>query len=250
MRKLPSKGPIPDYLRNFCRENPDCKDWDSFRNNNPKLYQKLKRTFFSQQSFLCAYCEEKIPEDELFKQRIEHFHPKSDRSVENNWTLDWNNMLGVCLGGSKEYPIELHCDASKEQNLTHDTYEGFMLNPLNMPEECLFIVDRSTGKLLVDENTCLRVTIANNHFSTVKELVDNTIKILNLNCDRLNEKRKKVIAEYEKMRKELRQKHFKGSIRTGTEIARRWFEHNIPSFFTTRRFLLGSYAEKYIVSAD
>jgi len=244
MRKLPSKGPIPDCLRNFCRENPGCKDWDSFRDNNPDSYRELKRAIFTQQSFLCSYCEENLPEDDSSKQRIEHFHPKSDQTAENNWTFDWNNMLGVCLGGSREHPIELHCDASKERNVTTDTCEGFMLNPLNMPEECLFMVDRSTGKLLADENICLRTTVANNHFSTVRELVDNTIKILNLNCDRLNKKRKKVIAEYEKMRKDLRLKHFKGSIRT--EIARRWFEHNIPSFFTTRRFLLGQFAEQFI----
>lgn len=243
MHKLSPKEPIPEVLRNFCRDNPDCRDWDRFYNNHRDSYRELKRIIFSNQNYLCAYCEDHLKEDEHSTQRIEHFHPKEDVSTEHNWAFDWNNMVGVCMGGTQEHPTrELHCDARKEQTVTPETCDGFLLNPLSMPVSCLFDIDRMTGKLRANETACESAHVICNHFASVKELVENTIFVLNLNCDKLNQKRLKVISEYERLRKNLRRNaSTKSSVRK--EIAKRWFSFSHLSFFTTRRILLGEYAE-------
>lgn len=246
MHKLSPKGPIPEVLRNFCRDNPDCRNWDHFYDNHRDPYRELKRIIFSNQNYLCAYCEDLVQAEELSTQRIEHFHPKEDTSTDHNWTFDWNNMIGVCMGGSQDHPTrDLHCDAKKEQTVTPDTCDGFLLNPLDMPTACLFDIDRRDGKLRANETACASVNVDCNHFSSVRELVENTIEVLNLNCDKLNQKRLKVIREYDRLRKNLRRDaSTKSSVRS--EIAKRWFSFSHYSFFTTRRILLGTYAEEIL----
>ena len=244
MHKL-SKGPIPKELRDFCRANPTCRDWNSFYSNYHDSYKVLKKQIFTEQNFLCAYCEEQLAETENTKQRIEHFHPKEDKSSERNWAFDWSNMIGVCTGGSQERPTVLHCDAKKEQNVAYDLCEGFLLNPLDMPAACLFSINRATGELQANTRKCQTVFVCHNKFQTVAELVENTIKVLNLNCDKLNKKRLVVIREFERLRKSLRQNSSTtSSVRS--KIAERWFSSSPPSFFTTRRILLGEYAEQIL----
>lgn len=258
MHRLPPKGPIPNELQTFCRDNPVCNKWDVFYNNYSESYKRLKLIILSQQGGLCAYCEEKLPQNEPSLQRVEHFHPKEDVSSTHNWAFDWNNMIVTCHGGSREDDghtdssqkkakrnTELHCDASKEQYITPERCEGYLLNPLTMPVECLFSLDRRTGELQPNDDACRTVTVQDNHFDSVPELVRSTIEILNLNCNRLNEKRRKVIQEFERQRKSLRQNSTTTtSIRES--IAMKWFGNNIPSFYTTRRILLGKYAENVI----
>ena len=248
MHRLPPKGPIPTELKSFCRRNPTCNDWNTFYNNFHNSYETLKDKICSQQGNVCAYCEEQLPQEKPSQQRIEHFHPKEDKSSRHNWAFDWMNMLVTCHGGSRknsQQPTVLHCDASKEQNVTATTCDGYLLNPLTMPSECLFTLNRVTGELQPNEDTCKNTTIPNNHYGSVVELVKETIRILNLNCDRLNEKRKKVIKEFEKERTEMRRNPKTCSSIRDT-IAKKWFMSKTPSFFTTRRILLGKYAEQYI----
>ena len=253
MHRLPPKGPVPDCLHNFCRDNPSCRDWDSFYKNHSDSYGELKRIIFEQQQYLCAYCEEKLSESDRSLQRIEHFHPKSHNDPDHNWTFDWENMLGCCMGGTKagqdSNPPELclHCDAHKETCSTDNYFEGDLLNPLTMPMECLFKIDHATGELSPNEETCARVSVPYNNYSSVSQLVDATIRILNLNCKSLKDKRRLVINEFERVRQSKRQnpRANKKSIRT--EIARQWFEGKIQSFYTTRRILLGAYAEQFIL---
>ena len=256
MHRLPPKGEAPGYLLVFCRDNPQCKDWDFFRNNYPTTYGKLKKLVFEQQEYLCAYCEDKLPAADKSSLRIEHFHPKSHDDSEHNWTFDWENMLGCCMGGSTDrIPADsdekkastLHCDAHKETCKTQNYFNGDLLNPLTMPFECLFDIDRATGELKPNETMCAKVSVPNNIYGSVSQLVSATIRILNLNCTSLNEKRLLVIGEFERKRRLKRQnpRANKKSIRT--EIAREWFEGRSPSFYTTRRILLGDYAEQFIL---
>ena len=78
---------------------------------------------------------------------------------------------------------------------------------------------------------------------TLGELVDQTIKIFNLNCQRLCDERLEVLKHYNqqiaKGRKVNNQNIFE-------QLAARWFGKQWPSFFTTRRALLGQHAERYL----
>lgn len=253
MHRLSPKGPMPDCLCNFLRNNPTCHEWDSFYDNCHESYVELKKTIFEQQSYFCAYCEKKISPDEGFAQRIEHFHPKSHNDPSHNWTFDWMNMLGCCMGGTNAFGAhvlvsELHCDAYKElcTSETKTYFKGDLLNPLTMPQQCLFDIDCATGRLKPNDAVCSAVVVPDNNFASVSELVNKTIYFLNLNCPALNRDRRAVIKEFERLRKSMRQnpKANKTSIRTA--IARRWFEGKGSEFFTTKRILLGNYAESFI----
>jgi len=229
-----TKNNQPGELVKFQRENREQynrRDWDFFYNNCPASYDSVKDQIFKDQHRLCAYCEELI--DETGKQRIEHFHPKSDGTKGTNWCFDWDNMLGVCLGGSQEdiHPKQLHCDAVKGNKI----YDGEILNPLDMPKDCLFEIERTTGKLKANSEICKKASVKDNRFGSVEKLVENTIQVLNLNCDTLIKKRMQVIKEFERLRTDLRRKGIAVSARE--EIVKRWFSKKAPSFFTTRRIL-------------
>lgn len=160
------------------QENPSG-DWRTLKNENRDLYEKIRSQCIEDQGCLCGFCEIQLPDTPMGR-RVEHFHPKSDKSPDHNWALDWNNMLAVCLGGCNQ-------------------------------------------------------------------LVENTIRVLNLNCDRLNEERRKVLFSIEHEKKKARKRNQRPSTFLSS-LAERYFSEKWPRFFTTRRILLGKYAEDYLQS--
>ncbi len=71
-------------------------DWDNdLRNHHAgQDYKEIKNVIFSDQGYLCAYCETKLSEHSSHQQRIEHFHPKSDNThPTKNWALAWDRVL-------------------------------------------------------------------------------------------------------------------------------------------------------------
>ena len=115
MKKI-CKSTEPPELTGFREEHPKAT-WEEFKNTGPAT--EIKSIVFHDQGHLCAFCETKLAADKTHHQRIEHFHPKSDDSNPNhNWTLDWDNMIGVCKGGSNQHnyptPENLSCDAYKD----------------------------------------------------------------------------------------------------------------------------------------
>ena len=159
MKKI-NKTPGPNPLTVYAEANPDGNWDDGFRNHNGgEDYQVVRRLILEDQGGLRAYCETGLKELPPHKQRVEHFHPKSDTSNPGkNWALDWENILGVCVGGD---------DSDKE---THP-----------LPQ--------------------------------------------NLSCDSRKNNDKQCFSK----------------------MAKRWFREKWPSFFTTRRILLGKHAETYLV---
>lgn len=256
MKKI-NKTPGPNLLTKFADSNPD-DSWDTdFKNHNSgKDYQTIRDQILNDQGGLCAYCEIEIRNVPAHKQRVEHFHAKSDKNNPNiNWGLDWNNLLGVCIGGDDadptKYPLpaNLSCDSYKNHLVTKrkldQACEGYLLNPLQiLCSPCLFDFDMRTGELKVNEEACKQITNDDISNKTV-ELIENTINILNLNCDRLKENRRRVLFQLEKDKKEMRtlNKSFSDFM---SDKTKQWFSNKWPSFFTTRRILLGQHAEVYL----
>jgi len=218
--------------------------WDNFYiHNKSKLYKRLKKQIFEDQGKICAYCEVKVHN----KQRIEHINDKSNSTSTNNLHLDWNNLVGVCFGGSSPksilYPTpeNLSCDSYKEhKSISHKEF----LNPLEIKAfPNLFQFEKKTGKLKANIENCKLVVIPNNSYLTTEKLVHNTIINLNLNCDRLMTDRDKIFREYNK---EIKKARISNNKNIKTELAYKWFSQKYPSFFTTRRILLGKYAEDYL----
>ncbi|HEW98157.1 MAG: TIGR02646 family protein [Candidatus Parabeggiatoa sp. nov. 3] len=259
MKKI-NKTPGPNALTHFAANNPTARWEPDFKDENGgDDYHAIRQQIFDDQAGLCAYCETKVDNLPINKQRIEHFHSKSDDSNSSqNWGLDWNNIIGVCIGGedadkSKHpRPANLSCDAHKNHLISKEHLsaqcEGYLLNPLNISATpCLFNLDKRTGELLPNDTVCQQVAGIENNFSSVRKLVEETIKALNINCDRLKDQRLAVRNEYNRQVKAARKKKDREVF---TRMAVQWFQNKWPSFFTTRRLLLGQYAEAYLETID
>jgi uncharacterized protein (TIGR02646 family) len=211
----------------------------------------------SDQYGLCAYCEQKVSVDDPRHCRVEHFHPKSDHS--KNWRTDWQNMLAVCDGGSaasqeerkcRPLPDNLSCDAYKDRMIQTGTLpadcEGWLLNPLYLPAfPNLFALDKGRGHLETEAAACSAVVIDGNKHSSTAELVANTIRVLNLNCERLAERRRLLVVNIDQNKKELRQKGIR-PVDMPERLVNRYFHEKWPEFFTALRCCLGEAVEKHL----
>jgi uncharacterized protein (TIGR02646 family) len=259
------KGVEPRTLIHFKNAVP-TGTWEQMKDDpyyqGRQAYQDCRSQCIADQGGICAYCEIGIHDNDPLKCRVEHFHPKSDITTTHNWALDWQNMFGVCNGGSNPYisdpryhkePISknLSCDAYKDRMITEGKLpqqcEGLILNPLQLEAfPSLFRIDKMTGFLHPDSAHCSALPpIPNNQHATIESLVQHTIDMLNLNCDRLAEARKKIIFSIEHDKKTQRDRGF--SAQTGlNNLAQKYFQTHWRNFFTTIRLCIGPIAENYL----
>lgn len=265
MKTLLKSAP-PNELTRFAAAFP-TDDWDhDFRNysaapNQPGHdYREIKKRLIEDQGGLCAYCEKRIAGLSADLQKVEHLHPKSDKSNPAiNWGLMWANIVAVCTGGEHDdkslhpLPRNLSCDSHKNHWLSKtartsrlDAMLAALINPLQLaPFPCLFDFDKADGRLLPNEDVCAQVDAAAGLApGTTREGLTITIETaLNLNCDRLRTERKLVLNEYNRAVAEARRRN---DVDFKAKLAERWFRNRWPSYFTTRRILLGRAAEAYL----
>lgn len=259
------KSDPPQELVDFTQNNPNAS-WEAMCNDafgGLDAARMCRDQAILDQNGLCAYCEMEVSSDKPRNRRIEHFHPKSDVTESHNWSLDWINMLAVCDGGSESsheikvthpLPENLSCDAHKDR-LTQNkelplSCEGYILNPLKIPPfPNLFAFNKGTGHLKPDDTACSNVKLPECVFNSTTELVNNTITVLNLNCERLAEKRRRIVVDIDRNKKRLRDR---GVPLTDApkKLLERYFSTKWPEFFTTLRCCLGDAAEEYLVSID
>lgn len=95
----------------------------------------IRKALLKEQGYLCAYCMKRISEENM---TIEHYDAQSEISEKD--ALDYNNMLGVCLGnrGSK-----------RKENLTCDAHRGNEVLTVNPFEKATidFIKYDNEGKI-------------------------------------------------------------------------------------------------------
>jgi uncharacterized protein (TIGR02646 family) len=244
-----SKSPPPNPLTDFYSSNPKG-NWNDFRDHS-NSYDRTKEIIFKDQDGLCGYCEDYLLELDKTKRQIEHFHDKSDKDLTiTNWALDWNNVFGVCKGGSDQgethpTPRNLSCDAYKDHYLKSPYTEGVYINPLDAPYAPFFEFDKATGRL--EPNIVICDTLNSylpNNYGNFFELVEKTIEILNLNCDRLTSNRLKVLHEYNRLIGRARKTNNKDMVKN---LPEHWLRNKSLPFFTVRRCLLGSQAEEYLI---
>ena len=232
----------------------DCKPvaWNDLRcYQSGILYESVRNRLFQDQNWLCAYCESKISDCKSNKhnQRVEHFHSKSDQSnVRYDITFDWNNLIGVCLGGTEykvkglfEMPENESCDVHKEtieskSVINSKNWHGVVLFPPNIPAEVYFFdFELSTGKIVPNVTVCNKAIIEPNKFKTTLQLVQNTIDVFNLNCRRLNEARREILYERERI---INRAKSTNNINMLKFIFSKWLNDPSLMYTTTRRALL------------
>ena len=148
----------------------------------------------------------------------------------------------------------LSCDAHKDRMIQSgklaEHCEGWILNPIQLQASpCLFKLEKSTGKLRPDPETCaVSPAWPGNQHLNLQTLVQHTIDMLNLNCDRLSEARRRIIWDIESNKKKQRLRGY--SPEQGLRnLAEHFLRKEWPEFFTTIRLCLGRSAEIYLAAA-
>lgn len=254
----------PTLLTRFRRAAPQST-WQNMKDDanfgGPAAYKECRKQVLAAQGGICAYCEIDISDNDPLKCRVEHFHPKSDISPAHNWALDWNNLLGVCAGGSyksgsapyTQEPLaqNLSCDAYKDQMIQSgklsEQCEGWILNPIELvASPSLFQIDKSTGKLVPNSSHCAAAPAwPSNKHADIEALVQHTINMLNLNCDRLCQARIVLIRDIERNKKKQRDQGFSAAEGLNN-LATYYLKRRWPGFFTTIRICLGVSAETHL----
>lgn len=254
----------PASLQAYRQKQP-AASWDDLKNDalcgGKQAYNDIRVQTHHDQRGLCAYCEIDIRDNNSLKSLIEHFHPKSDKTMPPNWALAWDNMLAVCKGGTYEHnaaphymePLKenLSCDAHKDRLIQQaqlgKACEGWLLNPLLLPiRPSLFVINKFNGELGACEAQCKKADPwPQNQYADIKTLVEKTIAVLNLNCPRLCAARRSVIHDIERNKKKERL-----AGRTPeqglTALTQRYLRTPWPRFFTTICLCLGSAADDYL----
>ncbi|MBB3118691.1 retron system putative HNH endonuclease [Pseudoduganella violacea] len=240
--------------------------WEAMRNDpyfgGMAAYENVRAQVLLDQGGICAYCEVDISAHDPLKQcRVEHFHPKSDISAAHNWALDWQNLLAVCAGGSYRYaeaphalaPIEenLSCDAHKDRMIQRGKLQlvcdGWILHPAALPASpSLFLIEKWNGNLAPDAANCAAsLPITGNRHADVLSLVQHTIDMLNLNCERLCQARLRIVRDIEHNKKKQRLAGFSPTDGMAN-LAQHYLRQKWPAFFTTIRLCLGTAADSYL----
>ncbi|MBR3664002.1 MAG: TIGR02646 family protein [Desulfovibrio sp.] len=244
------KGSSPPSLQKYLATFPQAR-WGEMRDDGlhggKNVYKEVRAHLFVDQGGLCAYCESSLDWDAPQTMRVEHFHPKSDRSLHHNWDLAWENLLLTCLGGEKgDYPLpeNLSCDAHKK-NVIHDKD---IVNPLFLPPfPQAFLFNLQTGKLQPNPAFCATYPKLPGHvLASTEALLINTLLVLNLNYDRLCCARLEVLYFIERQKKLLRLQNIPAN-QALPRLVQRFFASPWPQFFTVVRQVLNPYADQFLM---
>ncbi|EOS9897832.1 retron Ec78 anti-phage system effector HNH endonuclease PtuB [Vibrio cholerae] len=243
MRRI-NKSTDSNVLTEYAAKFPDS-NWDDFRlHNNGESYAAIKAKIFSEQYDICAYCEVGLKDEPNHNKRIEHFVSKSVISSSRNVHLDWFNLIGVCLGGTDyknrekyELPENLSCDSHKAHieelsSIADKDWNGKVLSPLSiLQDHGLFDFDKVTGNLKPNLQACNEQVIEGNSHETTLLLVEETIRVFNLNCERLSAARLKLFRQLQNKIKIARKTGDRGIIE---RFVASW-KRDFPLFFQTSR---------------
>ena len=142
-----------------------CNTNSNYENYAEK--EDLRESLVAEQRGICCYCMQRIrPKPESMK--IEHWECQDKYP---NRQLDYDNLLGACLGGTGKSRRDQHCDTRKGN-------DGVSFNPANL-------LHNVESKLQFPGDG----TIQSNDVQFNKEIND----VLNLNASLLTRNRKAVL---------------------------------------------------------
>lgn len=162
-----NKREEPDiFARWKAQANEDWRPTYADLRGNEK--DAVHRSLLDEQGFICCYCECEI--DKVHSD-IEHLKPRNRFPEEQ---LDYDNLLCSCRGGEGSVR-KPHCNRGKG-----DWYEPDMVSPLQQDCGSYFIFTRD-GQMLPANDP------------TKRAAAEETIRRLNLNCERLIHFREQVL---------------------------------------------------------
>ena len=231
-------GPTPglvDYLS--CAG--EQATYDGFRSHQAgDAYRKLVSALECIQHGLCGYCEIDITEQD---RQVEHVIPQSDPEHGKDRVLDPENMIVCCKGGTSKNPDAARWQKPSKNNRScgeakENRVDPKCIDPGDLPALPLLMrVNYETGQISADAEVCKDASI---DVSKVEE----TIRILGLNVDRLKVARRehwralsKYLANSEDIREAARR-----------ELLPEEGSHRLKKFFSTTRSYFGPVAEEIL----
>lgn len=194
MRKVRGLTAEPPLLSQYRRGLAGAvEDYNTFKEDCPVGYTELRDQLVKAQEGLCAYCEINIGIRSPPAQ-VEHYLPKDGAPARH---LDYQNLLACCQGGdnpnyarfdghfcpSTKHDVNRSCGATKG-NLDPTRVGQRVLDPRTPAG----LVPRLVGVKvdLIKAELELRPDVAGCAAAGVDvEVLDETLRILNLNCTRL-----------------------------------------------------------------
>lgn len=132
-----------------------------------KAKEAIRNSLIEEQGSICGYCMQRIPNSNG-NMKIEHIKPQS---LYPKHDLDYNNMIGCCMGNEGKPRALQHCDTRKgNQEIT--------ISPLDRAIEAQITFTRD-GRIRYYNDDCSKQTEID--------------EILNLNCQQLRDNRAAVI---------------------------------------------------------
>jgi uncharacterized protein (TIGR02646 family) len=260
---------LSDFLKNYPHTTRRTSDWKVFDGQAKK---NLLQALYEVQHGLCAYCEISLTVSSngtsIDDRQIEHFHPKSDIPHATDWMFELSNLFAACLGGESKtlfgkgskFKDEGHyLEPAKENYSCGKAKEDWVLdNDILKPSELpalplLFTFSTMDGSINVNENNCKMANI-------VPKRAKDTIKELNLDCQRLRNQRKKLLQSLEQEVRELGKEVLGKASEDLSDEEMEWLtaelvkeffpvgkDGSIPEFFSTVRDFFGNHAEAILL---
>lgn len=165
----------PKFYKDFKTKHiSKINNWDDM-NDHYEVKQELREyMIIEEQNFKCPYCESLIYDES--EGNIEHIRPK-DKFKE--LYLDYNNFLTSCRS-------TYSCD-----NFKGSKWDENFINPVLEDPRDYFTYDLYSGEVIPKSDD-----------KTIKEKVEKTIEILNLNHNNLKNKRRNFIKMLSKLKRE------------------------------------------------
>jgi uncharacterized protein (TIGR02646 family) len=132
---------------------------------------QLREVLVKEQYYICCYCNDSI-KGEALDTKIEHFLPKE---THKDKAFHYPNLLASCNGGERQNSVVLSCDSIKGKK---NPLDNDIISPFDVDAHLHFSY-KENGK--IEGKT---------------EHGKNTVTFLNLDCKRLQLRRKAVIEEY------------------------------------------------------
>ena len=159
-------------------------NWREFRNDQT-AFPELRSALVEIQHGLCGYCEIDLIENDI---QVEHVIPRSASEQGAALALCYTNLIACCRGGSaREFDTDGQGDATRYGIPSCGQAKGGInspdfIDPRNLPDFPSLLQVQPDGIVVPDESAC-----AYSGF-TVSQ-VQETIKILRLNVERLRRAR-------------------------------------------------------------
>ena len=166
----------------------DAADWDGFRSHAAGAsYRELLKRLIALQHGLCAYCEIDLRDGD---HQIEHVVPRSEPDCGAERSLDGDNLIACCKGGSSrnEFGPDARTDDERflqpsKRNIScgekkGNDWDAHFVDPRTLPAQPSLLRVGYDGRIEANQAACEEAEHS-------AETVNSTIELLGLNVERL-----------------------------------------------------------------